>query len=124
MTGGASGGRRYTLRAQDSQRGRMADKVPVEEQIRVLMRGVEYGDANIQRTMEEDLRERLTRKERLRVYAGFDPTFTDLHIGHMVPMLKLRQFQNFGHEVLFLMGTMTATIGDPSDKSAARQMLT
>ena len=98
--------------------------LPVEEQVQALMRGVEYGDANIQRTMEEELRARLAEGRPLRVYAGFDPTFTELHIGHMIPMLKLRQFQRFGHEVVFLMGTMTATIGDPSDKTAARQMLT
>jgi tyrosyl-tRNA synthetase len=96
----------------------------VEEQMGVLMRGVEYGDANIQRTMEEDLRELLKLGRPLRVYAGFDPTGVGLHLGHLVPMLKLRQFQRFGHEVTFLMGTMTATVGDPSDKSAARQMLT
>ncbi|HWO72295.1 MAG TPA: tyrosine--tRNA ligase [Dehalococcoidia bacterium] len=96
----------------------------VEEQMSVLMSGVDYGDANIQRTMEEDLRERLQTGRPLRVYAGFDPTGTGLHLGHLVPMLKLRQFQRFGHEVTFLMGTMTAVVGDPSDKSAARQMLT
>ena len=96
----------------------------VEEQMSVLMRGVEYGDPNIQRTMEEDLRELLSTGRPLRVYAGFDPTFTGLTLGNLVPMLKLRQFQRFGHEVTFLMGTMTAVIGDPSDKSSARQMLT
>ena len=96
----------------------------VEEQMSVLMRGVEYGDANIQRTMEEDLRELLSTGRPLRVYAGFDPTFTGLTLGNLVPMLKLRQFQRFGHEVTFLMGTMTAVIGDPSDKTSARQMLT
>jgi tyrosyl-tRNA synthetase len=102
----------------------MTTRASVEEQMAVLMRGVEYGDANIQRTMEEELRTRLSEGKPLRVYAGFDPTFTDLHIGHMIPMLKLRQFQQFGHDVVFLMGTMTAMIGDPTDKSAARQMLT
>ena len=96
----------------------------VEEQMSVLMRGVEYGDANIQRTMEEDLRELLSTGRPLRVYCGFDPTFTGLTLGNLVPMLKLRQFQRFGHEVTFLMGTMTAVIGDPSDKTSARQMLT
>jgi tyrosyl-tRNA synthetase len=96
----------------------------VDEQVRVLMRGVEYGDAGLQRTMEEELRQRLSEGRPLRVYAGFDPTMADLHIGHMIPMLKLRQFQRFGHEVTFLMGTFTATIGDPSDKTSARQMLT
>jgi tyrosyl-tRNA synthetase len=101
-----------------------ATQASVDEQMAVLMRGVEYGDPHIQRTMEEDLRERLQLGRPLRVYCGFDPTFTGLTLGNMVPMLKLRQFQRFGHEVIFLMGTMTATVGDPSDKAAARKQLT
>jgi tyrosyl-tRNA synthetase len=101
-----------------------ATQATVDEQMAVLMRGVEYGDPHIQRTMEEDLRERLKLGRPLRVYCGFDPTFTGLTLGNMVPMLKLRQFQRFGHEVTFLMGTMTATVGDPSDKTSARQQLT
>lgn len=96
----------------------------VEEQMRVLMRGVEYGEAHIQATMEAELRERLAEGRPLRVYCGFDPTSTDLSIGNLVPMLKLRQFQRLGHEVTFLIGTMTGIVGDPSDKTAARQMLT
>jgi len=95
-----------------------------EEQLRTLMRGVEYGDPHIHRTMEEELRERLREGRPLRVYCGFDPTSTDLTIGNLVPMLKMRQFQRFGHEVTFLFGTMTGIVGDPSDKTAARQMLT
>jgi tyrosyl-tRNA synthetase len=97
---------------------------PPEEQMRTLMRGVEYGDPHIHRTMEEELRERLREGRPLRVYCGFDPTSTDLTIGNLVPMLKMRQFQRFGHEVTFLFGTMTGVVGDPSDKTAARQMLT
>jgi tyrosyl-tRNA synthetase len=99
-------------------------QVSVEEQMRVLMRGVEYGEPHIQSTMEEDLRQRLATGKPLHVYCGFDPTFTDLTLGNLVPMLKLRQFQRFGHEVVFLIGTMTGIVGDPSDKSAARLMLT
>jgi tyrosyl-tRNA synthetase len=96
----------------------------IDEQMRVLMRGVEFGEPHIHATMEQDLRERLKEGRPLRVYAGFDPTSTDLTIGNMVPMLKMRQFQQLGHEVTFLFGTMTGIVGDPSDKSAARQMLT
>jgi tyrosyl-tRNA synthetase len=96
----------------------------VDEQMAVLMRGVEYGDPNIQAAMEEDLRAKLALGKPLRVYCGFDPTAVDLHLGHLIPMLKLRQFQQFGHEVTFLIGTMTGIVGDPSDKTAARQMLT
>jgi tyrosyl-tRNA synthetase len=102
----------------------MTNHASVDEQMAVLMRGVEYGDANIQKTMEQELRQRLSEGRPLRVYAGFDPTGVGLHLGHLIPMLKLRQFQRFGHEVTFLIGTMTATVGDPSDKTSARQQLT
>ena len=88
------------------------------------MRGVEYGDPHIEASMAAELRARLAEGRPLRVYAGFDPTSTELTLGNLVPMLKLRQFQEFGHEVTFLMGTMTGIVGDPSDKAAARQMLT
>jgi tyrosyl-tRNA synthetase len=96
----------------------------VEEQMRILMQGVEYGDRGTQATMDSELRERLAEGRPLRVYCGFDPTVIDLHLGHLVPMRKLRQFQRFGHKVTFLIGTMTATVGDPSDKSTARPRLT
>lgn len=92
--------------------------------MQVLLRGVTYGDDNIRRTMESELRARLEEGRPLRVYCGFDPTSTDLTLGNLVPMIKMRQFQQFGHEVTFLIGTMTAVIGDPSDKTSARQMLT
>lgn len=94
------------------------------EQMQILMRGVEYGNPDLQRTMEAELRARLAEGRPLRVYCGFDPTATDLHLGHMVPMFKLRQFQRLGHEVTFLMGTMTAVVGDPTDRTAARQKIT
>ncbi len=96
----------------------------IDDQMRILMRGVEYGDANIRRTMEDELRARLAEGRALRVYAGFDPTAVDLHLGHLVPMFKMRQFQQLGHEVTFLIGTMTAIVGDPTDRNAARQMQT
>lgn len=99
-------------------------KVSVEEQMSVLMRGAEYGEPHIQATMEEELRARLAEGRPLRVYCGFDPTSTDLTLGNLVPMLKMRQFQKLGHEVTFLIGTMTGIVGDPSDKTSARQMLT
>src|SRR3990170_553429 len=99
-------------------------KASVDEQMSVLMRGVEYGDQNIHHTMESELRQRLAEGRPLRVYCGFDPTAPDLHLGSLVPMLKMRQFQRLGHEVTFLIGTGTGVVGDPSDKAAARQMLT
>jgi len=64
------------------------------------------------------------RKRSIRLYLGIDPTSPELHIGHTVPLRKLRQFQDLGHEVILLFGTFTGKIGDPSDKKAARVRLT
>ena len=108
----------------DSPGSPQTPPVPLEEQLRLLMRGVEYGDPHLHATMERELRERLAEGRPLRVYCGFDPTSTDLHLGSLVPMLKMRQFQKLGHEVTFLIGTGTGVVGDPSDKTASRQMLT
>ncbi|XOZ33241.1 tyrosine--tRNA ligase [Halomonadaceae bacterium KBTZ08] len=72
---------------------------------------------------EEDLAEKLRSGRRLRVKAGFDPTAPDLHLGHTVLLNKLRQFQELGHEVIFLIGDFTGMIGDPSGKSATRPPL-
>jgi tyrosyl-tRNA synthetase len=58
------------------------------------------------------------------VYCGYDPTSKDLHLGHTITMRKLRQFQDLGHEVTFLIGSYTALVGDPSDKNKARPILT
>lgn len=77
---------------------------------------------------EEELRERLAASAKtgrpLRVKAGFDPTAPDLHLGHTVLINKLRQFQDLGHEVIFLIGDFTGMIGDPTGKSATRPPLT
>jgi tyrosyl-tRNA synthetase len=100
----------------------------IEDQVKLLMQGTEYGDEDIKKTMESELRERLMEAQKeerpLSVYCGFDPTFTDLHLGHTIPMRKLRQFQDLGHEVTFLIGSYTALVGDPSDKNKARPILT
>ncbi|MGB6837243.1 MAG: tyrosine--tRNA ligase [Dehalococcoidia bacterium] len=96
----------------------------VDEQMRVLMRGVAYGDEQIHRTMERELRERLAEGRPLRVYLGVDPTAPDLTLGHTVAMRKLRQFQDLGHETVLLIGGFTSLIGDPSDKDSVRPMLT
>ena len=99
-------------------------KPTIDEQVAILMRGAEYGDDQIKDHMRVELHERLIEVERtqrpLRVYAGFDPTATYLTIGHTVPMRKLRQFQELGHEVTFLIGSFTGLIGDPSDTTSAR----
>ncbi|MFQ6014518.1 MAG: tyrosine--tRNA ligase [Anaerolineae bacterium] len=96
----------------------------VEEQMAILMRGVEFGDEQIRQTMEAELRERLEEGRPLRVYCGYDPTATDLTLGHTITMRKLRQFQELGHEAVFLIGDFTALIGDPSDKEKARSQQT
>ncbi len=97
---------------------------PVDEQLRVFMSGTEFGDDATRRTMERDLRARIEEDRPLRVYGGFDPTKVDLTLGHAVPMRKLRQFQEFGHEVTFLIGNFTALIGDPTGRDATRPVLT
>jgi len=73
---------------------------------------------------EEDLIRKLESGRPLRIKAGFDPTAPDLHLGHTVLINKLRQFQELGHEVMFLIGDFTGMIGDPTGKSATRPPLT
>ena len=72
---------------------------------------------------EQDLMKKLARGKPLRVKAGFDPTAPDLHLGHTVLINKMRQFQQLGHEVIFLIGDFTGMIGDPSGKNATRPRL-
>jgi tyrosyl-tRNA synthetase len=102
--------------------------VTIDEQVEVLMSGAEYGDPETKENMRKELRERLIEAEKegrpLRVYCGYDPRTSDLHLGHTISMRKLRQFQEFGHDVTFLIGTFTSLIGDPSDKEKARDQLT
>lgn len=74
--------------------------------------------------LEDELRERLREGKPLRVKLGFDPTAPDIHLGHTVLLNKLRQFQQLGHQILFLVGDFTAMIGDPSGKNATRPALT
>ncbi len=100
----------------------------IDDQVALLMQGTEYGDEQLKQAMADELRERLIESERdgrpLRVYCGFDPRTSDLHLGHTIPMRKLRQFQELGHEVTFLIGNYTSLIGDPSDKDKLRPRLT
>ncbi len=74
--------------------------------------------------IESELEKKLQRGTPLRIKAGFDPTAPDLHLGHTVLINKMRQFQQFGHEVIFLIGDFTGLIGDPSGKNATRPRLT
>lgn len=100
----------------------------LDAQVALLMQGTEYGDETLKASMTRELRERLALAENegrpLRVYCGYDPTSKDLHLGHTVTMRKLRQFQELGHEVTFLIGSYTALVGDPSDKNKTRPILT
>lgn len=96
----------------------------IDEQMAILMQGAEYGDDQIKEVMAAELRERLAEGRPLRVYCGYDPTAPDLHLGHTVTMNKLRQFQDLGHEVTFLIGSFTGLIGDPSDRDSARRQQT
>ncbi len=100
----------------------------INEQVEYLMQGTEYGDETLKQKMAEELRNRLHSCQKegrvLRVYCGFDPTKADLHLGHTVPMRKLRQFQELGHDVTFVIGNYTSLIGDPSDKDKLRPQLT
>src|SRR5258706_5483489 len=73
---------------------------------------------------EEELIDKLKQGRSLRVKAGFDPTAPDLHLGHTVLIQKMKQFQELGHEVIFLIGDFTGMIGDPSGKSETRKQLT
>ena len=90
----------------------------VEEQLKTLRRGTaEIID-------EKDLKELLSKDQPLRIKAGFDPTAPDLHLGHTVLLHKMKQFQDLGHEVIFLIGDFTGMIGDPTGRSETRKNLT
>ena len=88
-----------------------------ETQLEQLRRGV------VEILSEEELLRKLRRGMPLRVKAGFDPTAPDLHLGHTVLIQKMKQFQELGHEVIFLIGDFTGMIGDPSGKSETRKQL-
>jgi len=72
----------------------------------------------------EELKKKLTTKKKLRVKFGADPTAADIHLGHTVPLEKLRQFQEAGHQVVFIIGDFTAMIGDPTGRSVLRKQMT
>ena len=90
----------------------------INESVNLIKRGIE------ELLLEQELVERLHEGRPLRVKAGFDPTAPDLHLGHTVLINKMRQFQELGHEVIFLIGDFTGMIGDPSGKNATRAPLT
>jgi len=90
----------------------------IKHQLAVIKRGAD------ELLIEAELIEKLKKGQPLRIKAGFDPTAPDLHLGHTVLINKLRQFQELGHQVLFLIGDFTGMIGDPTGKSTTRPPLT
>ena len=90
----------------------------LQEQLALIKRGA------VEVLPEEELTAKLKKGRPLRVKAGFDPTAPDLHLGHTVLIQKMKQFQDLGHEVIFLIGDFTGIIGDPSGKSETRKQLT
>lgn len=73
---------------------------------------------------KDAFREKLLRGERIRIYYGIDPTGPTIHIGHMIPLMKVAELQELGHEIIILIGDFTGMIGDPTDKGATRKQLT
>ncbi|MEW6613595.1 MAG: tyrosine--tRNA ligase [Pseudomonadota bacterium] len=96
--------------------------VGTAETLSILRRGVV--DVLLEQELEAKLKAAALEKRPLRVKAGFDPTAPDLHLGHTVLMQKMRQFQQLGHEVIFLVGDFTGMIGDPTGKNVTRKPLT
>ena len=86
----------------------------IKEQIEIFKRGT------VELIQEEDLEKKLLENRPLRVKAGFDPTGADLHLGHTVLLQKLKQLQELGHEIQFLIGDFTAQVGDPTGRSQTR----
>src|SRR3954447_10786599 len=99
----------------------MPDFPPVEDQLRLITRGA----AHVEKL--DELRKKLERSREtgkpLRVKYGIDPTGFDVHLGHTVPLRKLRQFQELGHTAVLIIGTATAQVGDRSGRDESRQGL-
>ncbi|MCP4176572.1 MAG: tyrosine--tRNA ligase [bacterium] len=107
-----------------------------DQQLEIIMRGTRFADetddwiknadkcGNLRKQMREELHNKLKLGRPLRVYLGVDPTSTSLHVGHFVPIQKLRKLQELGHHIVFLIGDYTATIGDPSGQAGERKRFT
>lgn len=110
--------------------------IAIDQQLDILMRGTRFADeaedwleasegkGSLREQMREELRQRLKLGRPLRVYLGVDPTSTNLHVGHFVPLQKLKKFQQLGHQIVFLIGDYTAMIGDPSGQAGERRRFT
>src|SRR5512140_1179551 len=94
----------------------------VAEQLEIIKRGAV--DILLEKELDEKLEKSIRTSIPLRIKAGFDPTAPDIHLGHTVLLHKMRQFQELGHEVIFLIGDFTGMIGDPTGKSETRKHLT
>src|SRR5512141_331218 len=97
-------------------------KMTVAEQMAIIKRGTV--EILVEKELEEKLAKSLATGVPLKIKAGFAPTAPDLHLGHTVLLQKMRQFQQLGHEVSFLIGDFTGMIGDPTGKSETRKALT
>ncbi|MFZ2357651.1 MAG: tyrosine--tRNA ligase [Candidatus Omnitrophota bacterium] len=94
----------------------------IAKQLEVIKRGAVEIISEVE--LKNKLAESIAKKRPLKIKAGFDPTAPDIHLGHAVLLRKLRQFQDLGHEVIFLIGDFTGRIGDPSGRSEKRNQLT
>ena len=96
-------------------------KKTLEDQLKIIKRGAVQiiSEEELKRKLEESIK----KKKPLVIKAGFDPTAPDIHLGHTVLLRKLRQFQDLGHQVIFLIGDFTARIGDPTGRSEKRKQL-
>ena len=86
-----------------------------------IIRQLKLGGAQI--ISEQELKNKLEKRRPLQIKLGVDPTTSDLHLGHSIPLSKLRQFQDFGHQAVLVIGDFTSTVGDPSGRSATRPIL-
>ena len=102
----------------------MSNAAAFDEQAGMLMEGCEFGDPQLEASMRDRLRARLAvaadERRALRVYTGYDPTAPDLHLGHSITLRAMKRFQRLGHHVIVVVGTMTAMVGDTSDRAAGR----
>src|SRR3989442_15331743 len=94
----------------------------VQEQIDLIRKG--SVEIISEAELEKKLRHSAEKRQPLTVKAGFDPTAPDLHLGHIVLLRKMKHFQELGHTVIFLIGDMTALIGDPSGRNLTRKPMT
>src|SRR5690606_6094664 len=104
------------------QRRAVVERLSLEEELALIRRGAE--DIFPEDELVDKLKRSRAEGRPLRVKLGVDPTTRDLHLGHLVPVLKLQQFQELGHQAVLIIGDYTATVGDPTDRNKARPQLT